>query len=134
MNTALLRQCKIKVYSPIRTQNVFGEWDDSYQLKKTYRAGLLSQSMNRNVTEDEYFHPMYKEFIVRAYTDIKETDIVEFEGKYYDITSVEQNQYFNNIQIKCELAKDTKDIKEPTPQTPNNEPIEQNNEQIEQNG
>lgn len=134
MNTALLRQCKIKVYSPIRTQNAFGEWDDSYQLKKTYRAGLLSQSMNRNVTEDEYFHPMYKEFIVRAYADIKETDIVEFEGKYYDITSVEQNQYFNNIQIKCELAKDTKDIKLPTPPTPNNEPIEQNNEQIEQNG
>ena len=106
MNTALLRQCKIDVYRPTRTQNSFGEWDDIYTFYKTYRAGLLAQTMNKNVTEDEYYHPMFKEFIVRAYADIKETDRVKFEDKLYNITSVEQNQYFNNKQIKCELAKE----------------------------
>lgn len=106
MNTALLRQCKIEVYKPTRTQNSFGEWDDQWTLFKTYRAGLLAQSMNRNITEDEYYHPQYKEFIVRAYADIDEVDRIKFEGKMYNITSVEINQYFNNKQIKCEIAKE----------------------------
>lgn len=106
MNTVLLRQCKIKVYKPTRVQNAFGEWDEQWMFYKSYRAGLLSQSMNKNVTEDEYFHPQYKEFIVRAYADIKETYRIQFEDNMYNITSVEQNQYFNNKQIKCELAKE----------------------------
>jgi len=106
MNTTLLRQCRLEIYSPIRIKNEFGEWDEEWQLKTTCRAGLLSQSMNKNITEDEYFHPMYKEFIVRSYVDIEPIDRIKYEEKFYNVTSVDKNKYYNDKQIKCELVKE----------------------------
>jgi len=105
MNTAMLREGVLDIYRSEKVASPFGGWNTEWHKINSYRCGQLNQSMNYQITEDEFYHPEYKTFIVRHYADILPTDQVEYLGVRYDITSVEYNKYFNNKVIKCEKVK-----------------------------
>jgi hypothetical protein len=51
------------------------------------------------VSEGEIFYPVNRTFIVRAYVPIIETDRIEYKGQDYKILSINQNIYYNDIEV-----------------------------------
>lgn len=106
MNTALLRQEKINIYRHIITQTEFGDYEDNLVFVKSVRAGVLNQSQNKIFLNDELQFPQTRKFIVRSYVDVKENDVIEWNGHKWTVDSVITNKYYNDKEIETTVINE----------------------------
>lgn len=102
MNSALLRHI-IDIYELVETKTQYGTIKKDYQHKYQARAHVIFNSENQVISEGEVYYPINRTFIVRAFIPVKETDVIEFEGKRYKIMSINKNIYYNDIEIVTTL-------------------------------
>ena len=105
MNAALLRH-PIDIYELVTTKTEYGTIQTSYEFKYHTRSFIRFNSENKVVSEGEILYPVNRTFIVRAYVPVVETDLVEWEGKRWKITSINKNKYYNDIEIVTTLKND----------------------------
>lgn len=102
MNSALLRNT-IDIYELVETKTQYGTIKKDYQHKCQARTHVIFNSENQVISEGEVYYPINRTFIVRAFIPVKETDVIEFEGKRYKIMSINKNIYYNDIEIVATL-------------------------------
>ena len=105
MNAALLRH-PIDIYELITEKTEYGTIQTRYEFKYHTRSFIRFNSENKVVSEGEILYPVNRTFIVRAYVPVVETDLIEWEGKRWKITSINKNKYYNDIEIVTTLKND----------------------------
>jgi len=91
---------RIEIFKTIITEGDFGRTNISYEKKGETRARVNFSSGNRIVENDEIFFTVEREFIVRSYVDISDTDIIRFEGNDWRVLSIDRVHDYNNIIIR----------------------------------
>ena len=94
---------KIDIYRPISNQNEFGEMVQEYRPWYCTRSRILSNGGSRTLLNNEIFYPYRKIFEVHQYVDVKETDIIHWEGKKYRILSIDLDRSQMKKVIMTEL-------------------------------
>lgn len=102
MRCGLLKD-KIDIYRPISNQNEFGEMVQEYRPWYCTRARAVSNGGSRTLLNNEIFYPYRKVFEVHQYVDVKETDIIHWEGKKYRIISIDLDRSQMKKVIMTEL-------------------------------
>ena len=102
MRCGLLNE-KIDIYRPISNQNEFGEIVQEYRPWYCTRSRILSNGGSRTLLNNEIFYPYRKIFEVHQYVDVKETDIIHWEGKKYRILSIDLDRSQLKKLIMTEL-------------------------------
>lgn len=102
MRCGLLNE-KIDIYRPISNQNEFGEIVQEYRPWYCTRSRILSNGGSRTLLNNELFYPYRKIFEVHQYVDVKETDIIHWEGKKYRILSIDLDRSQMKKVIMTEL-------------------------------
>lgn len=87
--------CKQKV-----TKTDFGRTLISYEHKLYARARVNYSSGNRIIENEEIFYSVEREFIVRSYVDVSDTDIIKYDGNEWQILSIDRSHDMNDIVIK----------------------------------
>lgn len=92
---------RINIYKMTTSTTDFGEvrydWDT---LRCTCRARVNYSSGTRTVENDEIFYSVDREFIVRSYVEVEDTDIIEWNGEKWRILTIDHNRQYNNIFIR----------------------------------
>lgn len=102
MRCGLLKD-KIDIYRPISNQNEFGEMVQEYRPWYSTRSRIVNNGGSRTLLNNEIFYPYRKIFEVHLYLDIKETDIIHWEGKKYRILSIDLDRNQMKKVIMTEL-------------------------------
>lgn len=93
----------LKFYKVVETQSESGYKSTSEVYMFKVRAERLKNTENYVVDADELFHSSELRFRIRYRKEITETDIVEYEGNRYRITSLDK--YMEDNQLTIILAK-----------------------------
>lgn len=126
MRAGLLNKM-IHVKRPVVTTNTLGEQVMTYVDLYTTRARLVRHSRNRANVEDNMTMTNTITIQVRIYHDIKQNDIVIFDGVMYNVTSVMKLEQEQCLEVQLDTQSVNNDIELPTPTpTPENE---ENNEE-----
>lgn len=91
---------RIKIYSLLTKTTVYGDTHDEYSYNYTCRARVNYASGNRIVENEEIFYSVDREFIVRSYVPIKDTDIIVWNNEKWRILSKDHNKTYNDIIIR----------------------------------
>lgn len=105
MNAALLKH-PIEIYALVTTKTAYGTINTEYKIKYNTKAHIQFGSEQQVVSEGEIFYPVTRTFIVRAYVPVTETDRIKWEGKWWKILSINQNIYYNDIEIITTLVNE----------------------------
>ena len=106
----------IKIYEFIDGTTEFGRTDNYYQFKCQTRARVNYISGDRTMDNDEIFYSVNRTFIVRSYVNVAYTDVIEYDGDYWQVTSVDKIHAYNDIVITTVRLNDGVRIKPiPTP-------------------
>lgn len=100
MNAAILRH-PIDILELVTEKTEYGTIQTHYELKYSTRAHVKFNSQQQIISEGEIYYPDTRTFIVRAYVPVVETDRIRWDGNDYDITSINKNIYYNDIEIIC---------------------------------
>ena len=97
----------IEIHSPILRANEYGEIEDNvYKKEFQTKAQVVYNSGNTVVDNNEIFTEYKLQFIVRIYHKIKETDRVFFNGRFYQIESIEKNRQYQLQKLNCTLVNE----------------------------
>jgi len=92
---------RINIYKMTKTATDFGEVRyDWNTLRTSCRARVNYSSGTRTVQNDEIYYAVDREFIVRSYVEVEDTDIIEWNGEKWRILSIDHNRQYNNIFIR----------------------------------
>lgn len=106
MIAGLLKEI-IEVHSPILNQNEYGEVEDNeYEFKYKTKAQVIYNSGSKIIDNDEIFNDYKLQFIVRIYHNITETDRIKYDGKFYNIESIEKSRQYQLKKINCTLVNE----------------------------
>lgn len=105
MDSGFLKD-RIEIYQQVVTRTDSGATDIEYEFKCSTRARVNWSTGDRTVNNDEIFYSTDREFIVRAYVPVVETDEIRWNNQRWQILSIEHNKRFNNIFIKTTLINE----------------------------
>lgn len=91
---------KIEICEQVVTKTDFGRTLISYKHKSYTLARVNYSSGNRLVENEEIFYSVEREFIVRSYVDVSDTDIIKYQDNEWQILSIDRSYNFNNIIIR----------------------------------
>lgn len=105
MQSHLLRD-PIDIYQLETIKTEYGTIKSDYVLKYHTRSYVKFNSENQVVSEGEIFYPINRTFIVRSYVPVVESDRIFWQDKWWKILSINQNKYYNDIEIICTLVNE----------------------------
>jgi len=105
MQSHLLRD-PIDIYQLETIKTEYGTIKSDYVPKYHTRSYVKFNSENQVVSEGEIFYPINRTFIVRAYVPVVESDRIFWQDKWWKILSINQNKYYNDIEIICTLVNE----------------------------
>lgn len=91
---------RINILEQTITKNEFGQTEIGYQFKYSTRARVNYSSGTRTMDNDEIFYSVDREFIVRSYVPIVDTDIIEWDNEKWRVLTIDKNRHYNNILIR----------------------------------
>ena len=94
---------QLNFYNVVEVQSESGFKHTEEVFKFMVRAQRIKNKETYTVDADELFHLSELTFRLRYRPDIKETDIVEYEGQRYRITSLDK--FIEENQLTIILAK-----------------------------
>lgn len=89
----------IKILEQVISTTDFGETRYSYQDKYDTRACINYVKGKRIVDDDEIFYSVNRDFIVRSYVPICDTDIIEWDNNRWQVLSIDRDHKYNNIVV-----------------------------------
>ena len=105
MKAGLLNEV-IEIYRPVITESPYGDTETTWQLHYATRAGVIYNAGSRITENQEIFYPTNRTFIVRHYVPVTEPMRIKFDGKYYQIISINPNKVYHNKEIYTELVNE----------------------------
>lgn len=97
----------ITILTPTSNVNEFGEKVQTYSIRYTTRARVEHDSGTRSNENNEIFYSYQKSFTVRSYVPVNEFDLIQYNGKKYRITSIDDRiKTHNDKLIITELIND----------------------------
>lgn len=97
----------ITILTPTSNVNEFGEKVQTYSIRFTTRARVEHDSGTRSNENNEIFYSYQKSFTVRSYVPVNEFDLIQYNGKKYRITSIDDRiKTHNDKLIITELIND----------------------------
>lgn len=94
---------RIALYQLTIQTTDFGDTREIYEYKGSYRARVNYAGGSELIENDQIFHTVTREFIVRAYVPVVETDIIIWNDQKWRIISIDHNKQYNDIIIRTEL-------------------------------
>lgn len=94
---------RIKVLKEIHIISEYGDQDISYQFKFWCRARHLDKEGTRTEINNEIIYTNDKQFEVRIYQDIENTDLIEWYGQLYRIINISPDRPNQRKIITVEL-------------------------------
>lgn len=89
----------LKFYEVVETQSQSGFKTTEERLFCTIRAERLKNKQNYTVNADELFHTCELSFRLRYREGMNDTNIVEYQGERYRITSMDRYTRDNEVVI-----------------------------------
>ena len=96
----------ISIYDKTTTKTSYGVITDSLTLSFSTRAKVGHISGSRQVINNEIVTPYTKNFVVRNYVPVKDTSLVKYKDKYYQVTSIDENRDLQQKIIIAELIQE----------------------------
>lgn len=97
---------RIEIWQQDTVRTSTGATDIDYTFKCSCRARVNWSTGNRTINNEEIFYSVDREFIVRAYVPVIETDEIRWDSKRWQILSIDHNKKFNNIFIRTTLINE----------------------------
>jgi head-tail adaptor len=97
---------RIDIYEQVTTRTLSGAVNIDWQLKYSCRARVNYSSGNRIIDNDEIFYTVDRDFIVRSYVPVVDTDEIRWQDKRWQIRTIDKNREYNNIVIKTTLVNE----------------------------
>lgn len=97
---------RIDIYKQVETRTASGAATITWERKYSCRARVNYSSGNRILTNDEIFYTVDREFIVRSYVPVNESDEIRWDNKRWQILSIDHNIEYNDIIIKTTLINE----------------------------
>lgn len=97
---------RIDIYKEIKTRTLSGADDIDYEFKYSCRARINYSSGNRIIDNDNIFYTVDRDFIVRSYVQVIDTDEIRWDNKRWQIRSIDKSKEYNNIVIKTTLVNE----------------------------
>lgn len=94
---------RIEILTTNVVKNEYGEEETNYTHKFFTRAAVRQTGGARTEENSEIVYPYSKEFIVRFYHKIEDTDIIEWRGTRYRILSIDPDR--TNKQLVIDAVK-----------------------------
>lgn len=105
MDSAKLTE-PIQIYQLVETRTPSGAMDRDYEYKCSTSAFVRYASGNRTIDNEQIFYSVDRQFIVRHYVPVVETDEIRWNNQRWRILSIDRNKEFHNIQINTTLQND----------------------------
>lgn len=105
MQSGLLND-KVEIFNQVISTNDYGETKIDYVFYKSYRAKVEHIGGGKKVSNDEIFSFYQKRFTLRVYADVKETDYIKYDNKFYRILTIDKNVQWQQKVIITELVND----------------------------
>lgn len=90
---------RIDIYEQVTTRTLSGAVNIDWQIKYSCRARINYSSGNRIIDNDEIFYTVDRDFIVRSYVPVIDTDEIRWDNKRWQIRSIDKNREYNNQVI-----------------------------------
>ena len=119
---------RIRVLKEIHVVSEYGDQDIQYKEKFWCRARHLDKEGTRTEVNNEIFYTNNKQFEVRIYQDIKDTDIIQFYDQFYRIINISPDRPNQRKIITVEIINsfdfpiDAKPVEDEVIPTPDPEP------------
>ena len=97
---------RIEIYRQVDTQTQSGASDIQYEYRCSTRARVNYASGNRVITNDEIFYDVDREFIVRHYVPVENTDEIRWNNQRWRILSIDKSRQYHDIIVKTTLIND----------------------------
>lgn len=91
---------RIEIWQVATTRTPSGAVSIEYEYKCSTRARVNYSSGNRIVTNDEIFYDVDRDFIVRHYVPVVDTDEIRWNNQRWQILSIDRSKEYHNIVIK----------------------------------
>lgn len=104
---------RINIYKQHVEKSEFGRTMITYEPKTSCRARINYLTGNRTIDNEEIFYSVDREFIVRSYVDIAYTDVIEYDGDFWQVLSVDKIHEYNDIVVKTTRLNDGVKMYEP---------------------
>lgn len=91
---------RIDILQQVTSRNEFGVTEISYEFKYSTRARVNYSNGSRTMDNDEIFYSVDRDFIVRSYVPIVDTDIIEWNDEKWRVLTIDKNKHYNNILIR----------------------------------
>lgn len=101
MRTGDLRD-RIRIYNLVTSGTPYGDTHIEYHFRCTCRARVNYSSGNRTVDNDAIFYSVDRQFIVRSYVPVNDTDIIVWNDQYWRVLTIDHNKTYNDIIITTE--------------------------------
>lgn len=96
----------IKIHTPIKSKNEYGEESVELKFKCSTRARLIHNGGGKGIVNFEAFYSHTKMLQVRHYVDVKEFDVIEWNREFYNVIDITPNKAQMMQEIVIELKND----------------------------
>lgn len=97
---------RIYIYELKIERSPYGNTSRKWYFKCTTRAKKDFASGGRTTENEEIFYTVEREFIVRIYVPVVETDIIVWNDQKWRIISIDRSEKYNNTVIKTTKIMD----------------------------
>lgn len=91
---------RIDIYELVITKSPYGDTNREWQKKYSTRARVNYSSGTRTMENDEIFFSVDREFIMRHYVPIVDTDIIVWNNEKWRVLTIDHNRQYNNIFVR----------------------------------
>lgn len=96
----------VKIWRSTEVINEYGERSEEWAQTYSTRAKVDYNSGTRTTENNEIVFDYTKQFNVRSYVPVVETDRLQWNGKMYRIMSIEPRREYNDKVITAELINE----------------------------
>ena len=96
----------IDIYELNITTSPYGDTKRTWTKKYSTRARVNYSSGNRTIENDEIFFTVDREFIMRHYVPIEDTDIIVWNNEKWRVLSIDHNHEYNDIIVRTTKIMD----------------------------
>lgn len=96
----------IDIYKVTTTRSASGAVNEAFAKRCTTRARVNFASGSRTVSNDEIFYDVDRQFIIRHYIPVENTDEIRWNGQRWRILSIDHNREYKDIQISTTLINE----------------------------
>ena len=96
----------IEIYELVITKSPYGDTNRHWHKKYSTRARVNYSSGNRTMENDEIFFSVDREFIMRHYVPIVDTDIIVWNNEKWRVLTIDHNRQYNNIFVRTTKIMD----------------------------